>query len=139
MFVITNVVANRVLIPVLRSRAGRRLGRRLAVVEYVGRRSGRRHRLVTQYLTDGRTVRIKVGMAEQKTWWRNFQAAHPVGLRLAGEDHDAMAHVERGGDRVCVVAELEPQAVGGRSASSARDLGRPLSQRTGWVDAEGRA
>lgn len=108
MFVITNVVANRVLIPFLRSRVGRRLGRRLAVVEYLGRRSGRRHRLVTQYLTDGRTVCISVGMAEHKTWWRNFQAPHPVRLRLAGEDHDALAHVERGGDRLCVVMDLEP-------------------------------
>ena len=54
-FVITNVVANRVVIPVLRSRAGRRLGRRLAVVEYMGRRSGRLQRLVTQDVTDGQT------------------------------------------------------------------------------------
>lgn len=106
---ITNVVSNRVLIPVLTSRAGQRLGRRLAVVEYEGRQSGRRYRLVTAYVTDGRTVRIKVGRAERKTWWRNFREAHPLRLRLAGEDHHATAHVERDGDRVCVVAELEPQ------------------------------
>lgn len=108
----TNVVANRVVIPLLRSRAGRRLGERLAVVEYIGRRSGQRHRLVTQYVTDGRTVRIEVGMSERKTWWRNFRATHPVHLRLSGEDHDAMAHVEREGGRVCVVAELVPDAQG---------------------------
>ena len=124
-FVITNVVANRVVIPVLRSRAGRRLGRRLAIVEYMGRRSGQRHRLVTQYVTHGRTVRIGVGMSERKTWWRNFQATHPVRLRLAGEDHDATAHVERSGGQVCVVAELEPHAADGSQRHSARDRGRP--------------
>ena len=120
-FVLTNVVANRVVIPVLRSRAGPRLGRRLAVVEYIGRRSGQRHRLVTQYVTEGRTVRIAVGMSERKTWWRNFEATHPVRLRLAGEDHDATAHVERGSGQVCVVAELETYAAGRGSTSSTRD------------------
>ncbi len=106
-FFMTNVVANRVLIPVLKSRAGQRLGRQLAVVEYLGRHSGRRHRLVTQYVLDGQTVRVAVGNAERKTWWRNFQAAHhPVQLRLAGEAHDATAHVVREGDQVYVVAEL---------------------------------
>ncbi|MDQ1650710.1 MAG: hypothetical protein QOG60_2767 [Frankiaceae bacterium] len=105
-FFVTNMVANRVLIPVLRSRAGRRLGRQLAVVEYVGRRSGQPHRLVTQYAVDGPTVRISVGMWERKTWWRNFRAPQPLHLRLAGVEHEATAHVERVGDQVYVVAEL---------------------------------
>ena len=108
MFIITNGLANRLLIPVLRSRIGRRLGRRLAVVEYVGRRSGEPHHLVTQYVSDARTVRIGVGMSERKTWWRNFQSARSVRLRLAGVDYDATAHVERSEGRVCVIAELEP-------------------------------
>ena len=103
----TNGVANRVVIAVLSRRSGRRLGRRLAVVEYQGRRSGRQVRLVTLYRTDGQTVRIRVGMAQRKTWWRNFRTAHPVRLRLAGRDHDAMAHVVYDGDRVYVVADLD--------------------------------
>ena len=76
----TNGVANRVVIAVLSRRSGRRLGRRLAVVEYQGRRSGRQVRLVTLYRTDGQTVQIRVGMAQRKTWWRNFRTAHPVRL-----------------------------------------------------------
>jgi hypothetical protein len=105
-FALTNVVANRALMPVLKSRAGRRLGRRLAVVEYVGRRSGRTRRLVTGYTIDGRTVHITVGMAERKTWWRNFTVPQPLRLRLAGEDHDATARAVRHGNLVSVVAEL---------------------------------
>ncbi len=68
---------------------------------------GRGFRLVALYRTDGQTVRIKVGMAKRKTWWRNFGAAHPVRLRLAGRDYEAMAHVVYDGDRVYVVADLD--------------------------------
>lgn len=103
---------NRFLIPLLESRHGRRLGRRLAVVSYEGRRSGRTHRLVTQYVCVGPTVRISVGRASAKTWWRNFQSPHPVDLHLAGDDHRLVAHVVRDGARVCVVAELSPEACG---------------------------
>lgn len=117
MFVITNVPASRVVIPVLRNRVGRQLGPRLAVVEYMGRRSRQRHRLVTQYVTDGRIVRIAVGRSERKTRWRNIQATHPVRLRLAGEDRDMAAHVERGGGQVPVVAELETHATDRGSTS----------------------
>ena len=105
-FALTNLVGNRALMGILRSRAGRGLGRRLAVVEYRGRRSGRAHQLVTQYTAVGPTVRIRVGMAERKTWWRNFTEAHPVHLRLAGHDYDATAHVVHEGDLVTIVAEL---------------------------------
>jgi hypothetical protein len=106
--VLTNRVANRVLIPLLRGVAGRSLGRRLAVVEYVGGRTGQQHRLVTQYALDGRTVRINVGMPEHKTWWRNFRSPRAVRLRLAGEDRTAVAHVEVDGRAVAVVAALDP-------------------------------
>ncbi len=48
---VTNGLANRFLIPLLHSTTGRRLGYRLAVVEYVGRRTGRHHQLVTMYVS----------------------------------------------------------------------------------------
>ncbi len=76
------------------------------MVEYDGRRTGNRHELVTLYATEGRTVRIRVGMAERKTWWRNFKEPHPVRLRLAGEDYHTTARVVREGNRVSVVAQL---------------------------------
>ena len=59
-FSLTNDVANRLLIP-LTSRAGRRPGRRPAVVQCTGRRSGVAHELVTQYVLNGPTVRISAG------------------------------------------------------------------------------
>lgn len=102
----TNRAANCVVIAVLKSRVGPQLGRSLAVVEYRGRRSGLPHRLVVRYFIDGQVVRIVVGMAEHKTWWRNFQEPHRLQLRLAGVDHDAMANVVRDGHVVSVVADL---------------------------------
>ena len=107
---VANRLANRFLIPVLRSTAGTRLGRRLAVLEYLGRRSGDHHQLVTMYASEGSTVRITVGLADHKTWWRNFETPRPLQLRLAGVDHDAVAHVVREGEHVSVVAVLTPPA-----------------------------
>lgn len=109
-FVLTNVVANRLLIPLLRSGVGRRLGRRLTVIEYLGRRSGRHHQLVARYFLSENAIRIRVGMPERKTWWRNFLTGHPVRLRLAGHDYDTTAHVVRGNDAVFVVAKLDNRA-----------------------------
>jgi hypothetical protein len=97
---------NALLIPLLESRHGRWLGRRLAVVRYTGRRSGRQRRLVTEYDVIGSTVRIDVGRADAKTWWRNFQSPYPVDLRLAGHDHHLVARVMRDGDLVSVIGEL---------------------------------
>lgn len=105
---VANAAANRLLIPLLNSSGGRRLGRRLAVVEYAGRRTGLRHTLVAIYATDGSTVRINVGMAESKTWWRNFEEPRLIQLRLAGTDHEALAHLVRDGDQVSIIAELVP-------------------------------
>jgi len=106
-FALTNVCVNPLLIPLLEGRAGRRLGRQLTVVEYVGRRSGRPHRFVAQYVRHGRTVRIRVGTADRKTWWRNFAAEFPLRLHLAGDRYEATAHVVREGNDVTVIAELE--------------------------------
>ena len=79
------MVANPILIPLLKSWLGRPLGKRLAVVEYVGRRSGDRHQLVAQYVRNDREVRVSVGAADHKTWWRNFLTPHPMRLHLAGD------------------------------------------------------
>jgi hypothetical protein len=77
------------------------------VVEYLGRRSGQHRELVTQYTVEGRTIRIGVGVAARKTWWRNFQGPHRLRVRLAGDDYAVMGHVEREGDLIRVVAELD--------------------------------
>jgi hypothetical protein len=108
---------------------GRRLGRRLAVVEYAGRRTGRRHQLVTQYVTEGSTVRITVGMADRKTWWRNFEVPHAVRLRLAGVERDTLARVVHEGNRVSVLADVEQPVVSGSRGTATAQRGGALA----WV------
>jgi hypothetical protein len=104
---LANASANKILIPILESGAGRRLGRRLAVIDYEGRRTGEHHQLVTMYTVDAGTVRITVGKPEWKTWWRNFSEPHPLRLRLAGHAHDATARVVRENNGIFVVAQLD--------------------------------
>ena len=92
----THGLANRVIIPLLRTTAGRR--------------TGLRHRLIVLYRIKGPTVHVDVGRAHRKTWWRSFETRHPIRLRLAGVDHDASAVLVRDGGTVSVVADLEPSA-----------------------------
>jgi hypothetical protein len=95
------------------------------VVDYLGRRSGRPRRLVTQYTVEDSIVRINVGMSDRKTWWRNFTTGHPLHLHLADHDYDATAHVVRDGDRIQVVARLDDAALGIGTAAPASSMARP--------------
>lgn len=95
-FFVTNRLANPVLRTVLRTPAGRGLGRHLAVLRYRGRQSGLPHELVVQYAREGSTVWVNVGLPEQKKWWRNLRNPAPVELWLAGRHHRATAVAVRG-------------------------------------------
>jgi hypothetical protein len=84
-FWVTNHLANPVLRRLLRSRAGHGLGRRLALVRYRGRRTGRSYELPVQYVPDGNRIWILPGSPEHKTWWRNLRGGADVDLVLAGQ------------------------------------------------------
>ena len=114
-----NSLANRLLIPILSSSSGGPLGRRLALVDYLGRRTGQHHQLVAMYVIEGPTVQITVGMPEHKTWWRNFESPHPLQLRLAGVDHVAMALVVHDQGHVRVVVQLIPDQQQARAEAEA--------------------
>ncbi len=103
-FALTNRLANPVLRRLLRSRLGRRPGRRLAVVRYRGRRTGRPRELVTQYVRDGATVWVLVGAADRKTWWRNLRTPAEVDLWLAGERVRARAVAIEGAQQPAAAA-----------------------------------
>lgn len=103
-------VVNPLLTRLLQCGAGRVLGRTLAVVTYVGRRTGEPHALVVQYRREDATVRVRVGRPQRKQWWRNFSTPRPMTLHLAGQDHAASAHVVQDGGTVTVVADLATPA-----------------------------
>ena len=87
---VTNHLANPILRHLLRGPAGHRLSRRLALIRYRGRRTGRMYELPVQFARDGNRVWILPGSPEHKTWWRNLRGGAGVDLVLAG--HDTHGH-----------------------------------------------
>ena len=67
----------------LRGPAGHRLCRRLALIRYPGRRTGRIYELPVQYVRNGNRIWILPGSPEHKTWWRNLRGGAEVHLVLA--------------------------------------------------------
>lgn len=61
---------------------------RMTILTYTGRRSGRAFSLPVSYEQDGPDrVLVPIGLADRKTWWRNFTGdGHPVAVRLDGTD-----------------------------------------------------
>lgn len=76
---------NPVMIRILVSRVHWLLSSGLCVIEYEGRRSGRRVRLPTgcHGFDDG--VVVSTSIAPERTWWRNFSDGHPARLCVKGE------------------------------------------------------
>lgn len=55
---------------------------RWAIIEFTGRKSGRRFRTPVAYVRDG----DRIVLSTDSRWWRNFADAAPVQLRLRGRD-----------------------------------------------------
>jgi len=94
-FFVTNRIANPVLRPLLRGSFGARLGRKLAVVRYRGRRTGQQHELVVQYAREGDRVWVVPGQPDRKRWWRNMNEGRPVTVWIAGRQYEGTARVVR--------------------------------------------
>ncbi|HEX2784035.1 MAG TPA: nitroreductase/quinone reductase family protein [Ilumatobacteraceae bacterium] len=90
-FWLTNHAINPFLRPLLRDPLGRRMGRRLAVLGYRGRRTGERRELVVMYVREGGRVWVLVGWPQRKRWWRNMIEPMPVDIRLAGRYETGVA------------------------------------------------
>jgi uncharacterized protein len=100
---VKNHVANPVMRPMLRSPGGRLVGKRLALIRYRGRRTGRVYELPVQYARVDDRVWILPGSPEYKAWWRNMRDRTQVDLLLAG-------HLLRG-EAVAVEAKDHPDEV----------------------------
>jgi deazaflavin-dependent oxidoreductase (nitroreductase family) len=84
-------VGNTLTIGVLKSPLHGTMSKGLLVLEYQGRRSGKRYEVPLQYIEDDESLYIWAGNAEDKTWWRNFQEPTPVTAQLRGEEVSATA------------------------------------------------
>ena len=119
-FWLTNRVVNPCLQHVLRSRIGHRLGRRLAVLDYRGKRTGELRELVVMYVRNGGRVWILVGWPQRKRWWRNLLEPTSVNMRLAGQNETGVAQA--------ISAREQPEEVAGALAAYLQEF--PRARRT---------
>lgn len=60
------------------------MGKKLALISFTGRKSGKAYTTPVTYYRAGPTVTILT--KRFRAWWKNFQTAAPVTLRLAGKN-----------------------------------------------------
>jgi hypothetical protein len=116
-----SAVLNRAVNPlvrlVLRSPLHRLASRRLALITYTGRRSGRLYTIPVGYEMAGLQVRINVGAPDRKVWWRSLTGTGaPVELVVRGRRRTGHAVAARAGDQALVRVTLDDDGrVGSRS------------------------
>jgi hypothetical protein len=107
-FAILNRTVNPLVGWLLRSPLHRLASRRLALISYTGRRSGRRHTIPVGYQMDGVDVTMTVGSPERKVWWRGLTGTGaPVELVVRGRARAGHAVATRIGDRALVRVTLD--------------------------------
>lgn len=91
-------------------RWGPMVRRRLTVVTYSGRRSGRTFRTPVGYRRTGDVVTIGVQFPDAKSWWRNFLGeGGPLTLELDGTERGGHAVARREGRNALVTVRLDPR------------------------------
>jgi deazaflavin-dependent oxidoreductase (nitroreductase family) len=79
-------VVNPVLRLLLQSPAHRMLSGSVLLLDYTGRRSGRRYGLPVMYASTGDGFVVMAGQPAHKTWWRNFGGEpQPVAATVGGK------------------------------------------------------
>jgi hypothetical protein len=102
-----------VVAAILRSPAHRLLDRRLIVLSFTGRRSGRPVSLPVAYARDRDDLVVFVGRHDEKRWWRSFRDGWPVAVRLQGRDLTGVGRAVTADRRTRDVYERQhPRAAG---------------------------
>jgi hypothetical protein len=84
-FTVLNRTVNPVLAWLLRSPLHGLASRRLALITFTGRSTGRRYTIPVGYRFAGDEVTITVGSPDRKLWWRNLtDRGAPVELVIRG-------------------------------------------------------
>lgn len=108
-FTKTNIAVNKLVKPWLESpRFARLISRRMALISYTGRRSGKDFSLPVAYSRKGDEVSIAVALPDHKSWWRNFEGkGAPMRLKLKDTEHVGHATSSRDAKgRVSVKVQL---------------------------------
>ena len=116
--------ANRVIRPLLNSRFHAPLSRRLMLLEYHGRRSGRRYTIPVGYRPWGEDGDEVIATSVGTSWPVNLRGGQPVRLRLRGTWHHAKPTiVERPEEVADMLGELARRQ--GPAAAASLRVGLP--------------
>jgi hypothetical protein len=108
-FALLNRVVNPLVRWLIRSPLHRLASRRLALITFTGRRSGRRYTIPVGYELAEPEVTILVGSANRKVWWRSLTGtAASVELLVRGRLRTGHAVATREGDQAIVRVALDP-------------------------------
>jgi hypothetical protein len=106
-FAVLNHAINPLVRWLMRSPLHRLASRRVALISYTGRRSGRRFTIPVGYEMEGLEVTITVGSPERKVWWRSLTGTGaPVELVIRGRLRTGHAVATRAGDKALVRVAL---------------------------------
>ena len=107
-FAILNRAINPLVRLLIRSPLHWLASRRLALITYTGRRSGRRYTIPVGYQVADLQVTITVGSPDHKVWWRSLTGTGaPVELIVRGRRRTGHAVATRTGDQALVRVALD--------------------------------
>lgn len=112
LFTLADHTLNPLMAAIVRSPLERFLRPRTILLTYTGRKTGQSYTIPVWAKVDGDTMRIGVGAASQKRWWRNLRSeGAPVSVVLGGVERTG--HAVATGDEhtgVRVIVTLDPLA-----------------------------
>lgn len=107
-FVILNRAINPLVGWLIRSPLHWLASRRIALVTYPGRRSGRRYTIPVGYEMEGLQLTIAVGSPDRKVWWRSLTGTGArVELVVRGRRRTGHAVAIRAGNRALLRVALD--------------------------------
>ena len=107
-FAILNHAINPLVRLLIRSPLHWLASRRLALITYTGRRSGRRYTIPVGYQMADLQLTITVGSPDHKVWWRSLTGTGaPVELIVRGRRRTGHAVAMRTGDQALVRVALD--------------------------------
>jgi len=107
-FAILNRAINPLVRLLIHSPLHRLASRRLALITYTGRRSGRRYTIPVGYQMADLQLTITVGSPDHKVWWRSLTGTGaPVELIVRGRRRTGHAVATRTGDQALVRVALD--------------------------------
>lgn len=89
MFKLFSPIFNTIVKLILRSPLHRPLSKRLLLITFTGRKSGKTYTTPTSYIRDGQD--IVIFSERNRRWWRNLEGGAPVVVRVQGTVREGSA------------------------------------------------